>query len=333
MNPRDETHRRRSESRYFWIALCLLIAWAGAAYLLAPLIWKLYFRHHPSLANVDRITHTADGHPGDPLNIAMLATEEELVRAMVAIGWYPANPITFESSLRIVVDSVLQRPDDHAPVSSLSLFGRKQDLAFEQPVGNSPRQRHHVRFWRSAQREDGRPLWFGAATFDRSVGLSHTTGEVTHHIGPDVDAERDRLAKQLASRNWVKRSIGRIVFINSSKAATAAAIHGIPMESYWSSCSRTLTPTLSGTTKRNCDEKMPPHPFSPMPRIEAVKKTHLQVIQTMRAQTPVVFLVDVDNTLINNDRIKRTSKATSSENLAVSIEIAFGRSRKDSLKS
>jgi LssY C-terminus len=203
-NPRDETRRKRGESRYFWIAFCLLIAWAAAAYLLAPLVWKLYFRHHPSLANVDRITHTADGHPGDPLNIAMLATEEELVRAMVAVGWYPANPITFESSLRIVVDSVVRRPDDDAPVSSLYLFDRKQDLAFEQPVGNSPRQRHHVRFWRSAEREDDRPLWFGAATFDRSVGLSHTTGEVTHHIGPDVDAERDRIAKQLARGNLVQ---------------------------------------------------------------------------------------------------------------------------------
>lgn len=204
MNPRDETRRRRSGNTYFWIALGLLIAWAMAAYLLAPLVWKLYFRHHPSLANVDRITHTADGHPGDPLNIALVATEEELVRAMVAIGWSPANPITFESSLRITVDSVLRRPDADAPVSSLYLFDRKQDLAFEQPVGNSPRQRHHVRFWRSAQREDDRPLWFGAATFDRSVGFSHTTGEVTHHIAPDVDVERDRISDQLERENWVQ---------------------------------------------------------------------------------------------------------------------------------
>jgi hypothetical protein len=36
-------------------------------------------------------------------------------------------------------------------------------------------------------------VWFGAVTFDERVGLSHTTGQVTHHIGPDLDAERDRL--------------------------------------------------------------------------------------------------------------------------------------------
>jgi hypothetical protein len=203
-NPRDEMRRRRSRLRYFWIAFWLLTAWAVAAYLLAPLVWKLYLRYRPSLENIDGISRTADGHPGDPLNIAIVATEDELIRAMVAIGWYPANSITFESSLRIVVDSVFRRPDDEAPVSSLYLFGRKQDLAFEEPVGNSPRQRHHVRFWRSPETEDDRPLWLGAATFDRSVGLSHTTGEVTHHIGPDVDAERDRIADQLRQANWVQ---------------------------------------------------------------------------------------------------------------------------------
>src|SRR5208282_6630706 len=96
-----------------------------------------------------------------------------------AAGWYPADAITFRSSVRIAVDSVFRRPDDDAPVSNLYLFGRKQDLAFEQPLGNSPRQRHHVRFWRSDKLDEDRPLWFGAATFDESVGLSHTTGEVT----------------------------------------------------------------------------------------------------------------------------------------------------------
>ena len=204
IDPRDQTRRRPGGLWFFWISVALLVTWAVAAYLLAPSVWKLYFRHHPALENVDRITHTTDGHPGDPLNVVMVGTEEELIRAMVAIGWYPANSITFESSLRIVVDSVLRRPDDQAPVSSLYLFGRKQDLAFEQPVGNSPRQRHHVRFWRAAEKEHDRPLWFGAATFDRSVGLSHTTGEVTHHIGPDVDAERDRIVEQLDSGDWIQ---------------------------------------------------------------------------------------------------------------------------------
>src|SRR5258705_5561561 len=42
---------------------------------------------------------------------------------------------------------------------------------------------------------DGRPVWLGSVTFDRGVGLSHDTGQVTHHIGPDIDADRDLLMR------------------------------------------------------------------------------------------------------------------------------------------
>ena len=55
-----------------------------------------------------------------------------------------------------------------------------------------------MRYWRSDQvDENGRPLWAGAATFDISVGFSHTTGQITHHIDGDVDAERDHLLADL----------------------------------------------------------------------------------------------------------------------------------------
>ena len=56
-------------------------------------------------------------------------------------------------------------------VSDLYLFGRKQDLAFERPIGDNPRKRHHVRFWHWDKLEDGRPVWFGSATLDERVGL------------------------------------------------------------------------------------------------------------------------------------------------------------------
>jgi len=152
-------------------------------------MWRLIYRNEPGLASGPRMTHTLDRHPGDPINVALQGTEEEVVRAMTAAGWSPADPITFATSARIVVDSVVRRPDDQAPVSNLYLFARKEDLAFELPVGDSPRQRHHVRFWKWAKLYQGLEVWFGSASFDQRVGLSHTTGEVTHHIGRDVDAD------------------------------------------------------------------------------------------------------------------------------------------------
>jgi hypothetical protein len=181
-----------------------LLLYLLIAYVLLPLAWRRYEKRHPALADAPRVTHTKVGIPGDPLNVALVATEEDLQRAMLAAGWFPADPVTLESSLRIAADTVLRRTYDDAPVSGLYLWGRKQDFAFEQPVGDDPRRRHHVRFWKSAKMDDaGRPAWFGAATFDERVGLSHTTGEITHHIAPDIDAERDNVFASLRKSGWV----------------------------------------------------------------------------------------------------------------------------------
>jgi hypothetical protein len=168
------------------------------AYVVLPAGWKHYERRHPSLDTFPRITHTANGIPGDPLNVALVGTETELKKIMRAARWYPADPLTVRYSLAIVLDSIFARPDDDAPVSNLYLWGRKQDLAFEQPVGNNPRQRHHVRFWRSPLvGPEGSPIWVGSAVYDKKVGLSLTTGQVTHVTAADVDAERDKLFHDL----------------------------------------------------------------------------------------------------------------------------------------
>ena len=149
---------------------------------------------HPALARAPRVTMTKHGNAGDPVNVAFVGSEEELHRTLAAAGWYAADPITLKTSLRIAADVVLRKPYDHAPVSDLLLWDRVQDLAFEQPVGDSPKQRHHVRFWRSHEVDDqGEPLWLGAATYDERVEISRTTGGVTHGISADIDRERDKV--------------------------------------------------------------------------------------------------------------------------------------------
>lgn len=202
--------RRRTFGLLLRLGVGLLVLYLLAAYVVAPAVWRRYTRLHPALDAAPQITHTANGISGDPLNVALVGTEKELVAAMLAAQWFPADPVTLKSSLKIALDTVFHRTYADAPVSSLFVWGRKQDLAFEQPAGGDPRRRHHVRFWRSEQvDEDGRPLWIGAATFDTKVGFSHTTGQITHHIAPDVDAERDKLmndlsqASRLTAQYWV----------------------------------------------------------------------------------------------------------------------------------
>lgn len=194
----DSMPRESRRKRITRIAMWVLLLWLGAAYLIIPALYKKYVRDRPSFDASPRITQTGDGHPGDPLNVALIGTEAQIQSIMGAAKWYPAAALGLRSDIKIAADTVLSRPDDEAPVSSLYLFGRKEDLAFEQPVGDNPRHRHHVRLWKTdTVGADGQPEWLGSAVYDKGVGLSRATGQITHVTAADVDVERDYLFKCL----------------------------------------------------------------------------------------------------------------------------------------
>lgn len=173
------------------------------AYIVLPAAWT-HYEHQKGLAGRPMVTHTAQGIPGDALNVGLVGSREDVLRAMHAAGWYPADPITLQSSIEIVGSVLLDRAYNTAPVSPLYYDGRKEDLAFEKPDGKSADRRHHVRFWLVLEKGDeGRPVWLGAVTFDRGVGVSRYTGQVTHHIAPNIDAERDLLIEDLAKAGMV----------------------------------------------------------------------------------------------------------------------------------
>lgn len=183
----------------------VLLAWAVLAYVVLPRLWR-HHEHRPGLAHAPMVTETPEGIPGDPLNVAVVGERADVDAAFAAAGWTAARALGLRSSVGIVESVVLHRPDPEAPVSTLVLFGRPQDLAFERQVGASAKERHHVRLWQAdGLSEGGAPLWIGAATFDRGVGLSHRTGQVTHHIAPDVDTERDVVMEALAAGGRVVR--------------------------------------------------------------------------------------------------------------------------------
>ena len=69
----------------------------------------------PSLDDVPGITQTADGIPGDPLNVALIGTETEVTAIMLAAKWYPADPLGLRSDLKIAADTVLKRADERGP--------------------------------------------------------------------------------------------------------------------------------------------------------------------------------------------------------------------------
>jgi hypothetical protein len=190
--------------RWFLVLAAVAAVYLALAYVVLPALWS-HHEHEPGLASLPMLTRTSSGIPGDALNVGLVGSKEDVLRAMQAAGWFPADPITLRSSIEIVGSVVLDRPYRDAPVSSLYYDGKKEQLAFEKPDGRSADKRHHVRFWRVLDKgTDGRPVWLGSVTFDRGVGLSHDTGQVTHHIAPDIDAERDLLMRDLREAGMVK---------------------------------------------------------------------------------------------------------------------------------
>lgn len=185
---------------FFMLALYGIIA-----YLVMPRLWGRYYRHQPQLAGTPKVTHTGSGIPGDPLNVGLVGSEPEVIQAMMKAKWTPADPASIQTVLRIAKSMLLHQADPHAPVSNLYIGKRKQDLAFERPEGDSVKQRHHVRFWREDGHEiEGRPYWMGAATFDKSISVSHYTGQLLHRIDPEIDAERDKLIDDLQAAGAVQ---------------------------------------------------------------------------------------------------------------------------------
>ena len=189
-------HHTRLE-RVLLSLLAIVLAYAALAYLVLPAFWT-HYEHQKGLASLPMVTRTAQGIPGDAINAGLIGNEKEVLCAMNAARWFPADRVTFRSSIEIAGSVLLDRAYPDAPVSPLFYLGRHEDLAFEKPAGKSADRRHHVRFWKVLDKgEEQRPVWLGAVTFDKGVGVSHFTGAITHHIDADIDAERELLAADI----------------------------------------------------------------------------------------------------------------------------------------
>ncbi|MGH6764713.1 MAG: LssY C-terminal domain-containing protein [Bradyrhizobium sp.] len=192
-----------SKRRGLSVLAITAVLYFGLAYVVLPALWT-HHEHEPGLASLPMVTRTATGIPGDALNVGLVGSRDDILLAMQAAAWFPADPVTLRTSAEIVGSVVLDRPYHDAPVSPLYYQGKKEQLAFEKPDGRSADRRHHVRLWLVLEKgTDGRPVWLGAVTYDRGVGLSRYTGQVTHHIGPDIDAERDLLMRDLRAAGMV----------------------------------------------------------------------------------------------------------------------------------
>jgi hypothetical protein len=186
----------------WWQVGVVAVFWVLLAYLVLPRLHRILTRIYVPEYFIGR-ARTSDGLLGDPVNVALLGTESQVHEVMSRAGWTMADDLSLATGWRIVTSTLLRRSYLEAPVSPLLLFGRKQDFAYQQEVDGSPGRRHHVRFWRCPagwKLPGGRDAeWLAAGTYDRSVGLSLFTLQVTHKIDANTDAERDHVVTSIGA--------------------------------------------------------------------------------------------------------------------------------------
>jgi hypothetical protein len=210
-----------ADRRLPWI-LAVGVTYGIAAYIVLPRAIRMGLKILQS-KRVPSYTITGDGLPGDPVNVVLVGTLQHLRGAFAALGWSEADRLSLASSWGMVRAFVLNTPYPTAPFSTLYLFGRGQDIGFQKAIDNSPRKRHHIRFWALSQRraratwgtadfwlKTERPpdnesvLWIGAGTRDTGLSLTRLSFQITHATDSDTNAERDYIVGELRKNRFIE---------------------------------------------------------------------------------------------------------------------------------
>ncbi|MDK2899103.1 MAG: hypothetical protein PWQ10_290 [Patescibacteria group bacterium] len=185
-----------------------ILLWIICAYILIPIIHRILTKLYIPNYFIGRI-RTVEGLLSDPVNLAFISSEDKIHQAMQSAGWHLAEKLTLKSGFWTIISAIRHKGYISAPVSPGYLFNKKQNFTYQQNIENKPFARHHVRFFKVPNgwlMPGGYKVdWLAAGTFDKSIGLSYYTLQITHHITSDTDIERDYIIKTIKETNKTKK--------------------------------------------------------------------------------------------------------------------------------
>lgn len=208
--------------------LAIVITYGFIAYIGLPALARFWHTLHKP-THVPTRTFASDGWAVDAINIIVLAkNEREFIYSMQQAGWSLAQDKTIKTALHLAYSIIFNKPYANAPFGNCYVFGRKQDLGFQIPIGNSPRHRHHVRFWRLTQtrldneeKQHGfwrkllqnfltgkKEVWVGAAISDKGLVIQWRSLQVSHGVNSDTSKERDYLIGTLKKSGVLHDTVG-----------------------------------------------------------------------------------------------------------------------------
>jgi hypothetical protein len=155
---------------------------------------------------------------GDPLNVILAGEAPDVLNSLSRSGWAFTHRITLGSVGRMASAAIKREAYPVAPVSSLYLFGRKQDFALQRARLNIA-QRNHMRMWLAPFTFEGKQVWVGQVSRDIGIKLSPKSPSLTTHIiDPEVDLTREYLLHSLLAEGFVDR----FGFVTGSRQAPSA---------------------------------------------------------------------------------------------------------------
>ena len=153
-------------------------------------------RLREELVKLPRCTVDKKGkNEGDPLNLVVIGVAEAAGPAFSQRNWDVTEEIRWGTIFKTMAAFFTGSRYQFSPVSSLYVFGRKQDIAL-QKIRGTIHERNHLRLWLTPIVYQGKDVWIGQIS--RDIGVRFTTKTfVTHKIDPDVDSARLYLAQDL----------------------------------------------------------------------------------------------------------------------------------------
>jgi len=150
---------------------------------------------------------------GDPLNIVIIAKTRDIYYAVIRSGWDETETVTTASGWKTAMSFLTGGAYRYSPVSSLYLFGRKQDVAVQR-IRENIHERNHFRLWLAPMTYNGELVWVGQIS--RDIGVRFTAKTITtHKIDPDVDEAREFLIENFAYH----QVLSKFAYVNGVGAA------------------------------------------------------------------------------------------------------------------
>jgi hypothetical protein len=141
-------------------------------------------------------TATTRGEDADIVNLGFIGSHQQLESAFQIAGWMSSDPASKRAVLRMFHAFLALKDYSRAPVSKQLLQGQSSDSAWEKSL-NSYGKRDHLRIWAERETWQGRPIWVSASSRETGAALSLWHWKFLHHVDSDLDAERDKVVRDL----------------------------------------------------------------------------------------------------------------------------------------